>query len=133
MCLSRCSSATQVYVLRFFVGLAESAFYPGMQYVIGSWYRKDEIAKRSCIFQSCSAIATMFSGYLMAAVYHLGGKSGFKGWQWYDNYLSRSKSPADTSRLFIVDGIISLPIAIAGFCVLPDMPETTKLGTCLKM
>lgn len=25
----------------------------------------------------------MFSGYLMAAVYNLGGKGGFKGWQWY--------------------------------------------------
>jgi hypothetical protein len=33
---------------------------------------------------------------------------------------------ADRSRLFIVDGIISLPIAIAGFFVLPDVPETTK-------
>jgi hypothetical protein len=24
----------------------------------------------------------MFSGYLMAAVYHLDGVGGFKGWQW---------------------------------------------------
>lgn len=28
-------------------------------------------------------------------------------------------------RLFIVDGIITFPIAIAGFFVLPDLPETT--------
>lgn len=54
-----------------------------MQYIIGSWYRRDELAKRSCIFHTSSAIATMFSGYLMAAVYNLGGKGGFKGWQWY--------------------------------------------------
>ena len=64
-------------------GLAESTFYPGMQYIIGSWYRKDELAKRSCIFHTSSAIATMISGYLMAAVYHLNGRSGFAGWQWY--------------------------------------------------
>jgi ACS family pantothenate transporter-like MFS transporter len=82
MCLSRCNTATQIYVLRFFVGLAESAFYPGMQYVIGSWYRKDELAKRSCIFHTSSAIGTMFSGYLMAAVYHLEGIGGYRGWQW---------------------------------------------------
>lgn len=63
-------------------GLAESSFYPGMQYVIGSWYRRDELAKRSCIFHVSSAIATMCSGYLMAAVYHLGGRGGFAGWQW---------------------------------------------------
>jgi len=108
--LSRCETATQIYVLRFFIGLAESGFYPGMQYVIGSWYRSDELAKRSCIFHTSSAIASMFSGYLMAAVYRLGGKGGFKGWQW----------------LFIVDGIISLPIALAGYFVLPDLPETTN-------
>ncbi|THV04489.1 MFS general substrate transporter [Dendrothele bispora CBS 962.96] len=108
--LSRCSTAKQIYVLRFFIGLAESTFYPGMQYIIGSWYRKDELAKRSCIFHSSANIATMFSGYLMAAVYHLGGKAGLKGWQW----------------LFVVDGIISLPVALAGFFVLPDVPEISK-------
>ncbi|KAI9713230.1 MAG: hypothetical protein M1820_001216 [Bogoriella megaspora] len=108
--ISRCNHAKQIYVLRFFVGLAESTFYPGMQYIIGSWYRRDELAKRSCIFHTSAAIATMFSGYLMAAVYHLGGKGGFAGWQW----------------LFIVDGIISLPIALAGYFVLPDVPEITR-------
>lgn len=41
-----------------------------MQYVIGSWYRKDELAKRSCQASSTrasSALGTMFSGYFMAA------------------------------------------------------------------
>ncbi|OOF90060.1 hypothetical protein ASPCADRAFT_135471, partial [Aspergillus carbonarius ITEM 5010] len=64
--LSRSTNATHFYVLRFFIGLAESSFYPGMQYIIGSWYRKDELAKRSCIFHTSSGIASMFSGYLMA-------------------------------------------------------------------
>lgn len=111
MCLSRCTSAKQIYALRFLIGLAESTFYPGMQYVIGSWYRKDELAKRSCIFHTSSAIATMISGYLMAAVYHLGGRGGLAGWQW----------------LFIIDGVISLPIALAGFFVLPDVPEICRV------
>ncbi|KAF9884737.1 hypothetical protein FE257_001299 [Aspergillus nanangensis] len=105
--LSRCNTPTQFYVLRFFIGLAESTFYPGMQYIIGSWYRKDELAKRSCIFHTSSAIGSMFSGYLMAAVYKLEGRGGFRGWQW----------------LFIVDGIISLPIALSGYFLLPDVPE----------
>ncbi|KAL5337625.1 major facilitator superfamily domain-containing protein [Aspergillus crustosus] len=109
-CLSRCNTATQFYVLRFFIGLAESTFYPGMQYLIGSWYRKDELAKRSCIFHTSGGIAAMFSGYLMAAVYNLEGRSGFRGWQW----------------LFIIDGIISLPIALSGYWLLPDVPEIAK-------
>lgn len=106
----KCNNAQQIYVLRFFIGLAESTFYPGMQYIIGSWYRKDELAKRSCIFHTSSAIGTMFSGYLMAAVYHLGGRDGFKGWQW----------------LFIINTVISLPIALAGYFMIPDVPEITR-------
>jgi ACS family pantothenate transporter-like MFS transporter len=113
--------------VRFLVGLAESAFYPGMQYVIGSWYRKDELAKRSCIFHTSSALGTMFSGYLMAAVYHLGGKGGYKGWQWYESLSSGFRNYANHDRLFIVDGIISLPIALAGFFILPDVPEITRV------
>ncbi|KAF2448552.1 pantothenate transporter [Karstenula rhodostoma CBS 690.94] len=109
-CLARANSATTIYVLRFFIGLAESTFYPGMQYIIGSWYRKEELAKRSCIFHASSALGIMFSGYLMAAVYKLGGRDGMAGWQW----------------LFIVDGVISLPIAIAGFWFIPDVPEIAK-------
>ncbi|KAK7510479.1 pantothenate transporter [Phyllosticta citriasiana] len=109
-CLSQAKTPQQIYAIRFLVGLAESTFYPGMQYIIGSWYRKDELAKRSCIFHTSSSIATMFSGYLMAAVYNLGGKGGYRGWQW----------------LFIVDGIISLPVALLGFIVLPDIPEISK-------
>jgi hypothetical protein len=30
------------------------------------------------------------------------------------------------ARLFIIDGIISLPIAISGFFVLPDVPEISN-------
>ncbi|EPE06989.1 pantothenate transporter liz1 [Ophiostoma piceae UAMH 11346] len=107
---AKCSNSTQLYVLRFFIGLAESTFYPGMQYIIGSWYRREELAKRSCIFHAASAIGTMFSGYLMAAVYHLDGVHGYKGWQW----------------LFIIDTVISMPVAIAGFFMLPDVPEITR-------
>jgi len=29
-------------------------------------------------------------------------------------------------RLFIVDGIISLPIALLGYFILPDIPEIAK-------
>lgn len=108
--MSKCTSAKQIYVLRFFIGLAESGFYPGIQYIIGSWYRKDELAKRSCIFHASSAIGSMFSGYLMAAVYHLDGVDGYQGWQW----------------LFIINTVISLPIAIAGYFFFPDVPEICR-------
>ncbi|KAL1967292.1 hypothetical protein VTN77DRAFT_3338 [Rasamsonia byssochlamydoides] len=110
LALSKCNSPYQFYVIRFFVGLAESGYYPGIQYIVGSWYRRDELGKRSCIVQICSSIGSMVSGYLMAGVYHLGGVGGYKGWQW----------------LFLVDGLISLPMALSGYFIVPDVPEITK-------
>ncbi|CAG8961285.1 hypothetical protein HYFRA_00013564 [Hymenoscyphus fraxineus] len=108
--LARCTTAKQIYAVRFFIGLAESGFYPGMQYIIGRWYRKDELAKRSCLFHVSSALAAMFSGYLMTGMIQLDGIHGLAGWQW----------------LFLIDGAIGLPICIAGYFVLPDVPEICK-------
>lgn len=87
--------ARDFYADHQLLGLAESSFYPGMQYVIGSWYRRDELAKRSCIFHVSSAIATMCSGYLMASVYHLEGRGGFAGWQWSVSLLEFWTSEAN--------------------------------------
>ncbi|KAI1068225.1 hypothetical protein LB507_004210 [Fusarium sp. FIESC RH6] len=109
--LTKCTNSTQLYVLRFFIGLAESTFYPGMQYIIGSWYRKDELAKRSCLFHAMGNVGSMVSGYLMAGSHNLDGVHGYHGWQW----------------LFITNTVVSLPIAISGFFFLPDLPEITKV------
>lgn len=76
--LIKCTNFKSMYALRFFVGLSEAAFNPGTLYILGSWYRKDELAKRSCIFQASSFVGAMFSGYLMAATYNLDGVHGWK-------------------------------------------------------
>jgi ACS family pantothenate transporter-like MFS transporter len=75
-----------------------------------------------------SVLGAMFSGYLMAAVYRLNGVGGYRGWQWYlISYMSSGDLKTNSDhRLFIVDGIISLPIALTGFWLLPDVPEIAK-------
>jgi len=104
-------SVPQIYALRFLIGLCEGAFFPVIIYVIGSWYTKQERAKRVTLFYCTSTLAGMFSGYLQAAAYkNLGGKFGHSGWQW----------------LFIICGIISLPVGIIGFYFNPDFPENTR-------
>ncbi|KAF3057206.1 Pantothenate transporter liz1 [Daldinia childiae] len=110
-CLAAAKTSNHVIAIRFLVGLAESIFYPAAHTILGSWYKPSELGKRACIFHASSAAASMFSGYLQAGVYRgLNGVNGFAGWQW----------------LFIMDGIISLPICIAGFFILPDLPENTR-------
>jgi ACS family pantothenate transporter-like MFS transporter len=53
----------------------------------------------------------MFSGFLQAAAFtNLSGVGGYAGWRW----------------LFIVDGIITLPLALAGFLFFPNLPQSGK-------
>jgi ACS family pantothenate transporter-like MFS transporter len=110
-CLAAVTTSNHVIAIRFFVGLLESIFYPAAHMILGSWYKPSELAKRACIFHASSAAASMFSGYLQAGVYKgMNGLHGLPGWKW----------------LFIMDGIISTVVAIAGFWLIPDLPENSR-------
>ncbi|KAH8675048.1 major facilitator superfamily domain-containing protein [Ilyonectria robusta] len=111
ICTSSVKSYKALYGLRFLVGLFESGFYPGIHYMLGSWYTPREIGKRSMIFWLAGSIGTMFSGFLQAAAYtNLHGVHGRAGWRW----------------LFIIDGIITLPLALAGYIFFPNLPQDGK-------
>ncbi|OAA59717.1 major facilitator superfamily transporter [Niveomyces insectorum RCEF 264] len=110
-CSAAVKTPSQLFAMRFLVGLCEGAFFPSITYLITSWYTRSERGKRTTLFYSTSTAASMFSGYLQAAAYkNLSGKLGHEGWQW----------------LFIVCGVISLPIGILGYFFNPDFPETTR-------
>ncbi|EXJ87535.1 hypothetical protein A1O3_04495 [Capronia epimyces CBS 606.96] len=110
-CTSAVSSVSQLYALRFLIGLCESAYFPVVIYMVGAWYTKTERGKRVTLFYSSATLAGMFSGYLQAGAYKgLDGKLGHSGWQW----------------LYIICGIISLPIGVLGYFLFPDFPETTR-------
>lgn len=110
-CASAVTTVPQLFAVRFLVGLCEGAFFPTIIYLISSWYTRGERAKRVTLFYSTANLASMFSGYLQAGAYSgLDGRYGRAGWQW----------------LFIVCGIISLPIGVLGFFFNPDFPENTR-------
>lgn len=81
-----------------------------MQYVLGSWYKKTELGKRTAIFSCAAYVGTMISGYLQSAVLAgLNGTNGIAAWRW----------------VFIIDGVITVFIAVFGIVFFPDTPETT--------
>lgn len=111
MVSAACKTYQQLMAVRFFQGLIEASTYCGTLYIIGSWYKPLEIAKRTAIFTASGQAGTMFAGVMMTAIHKsMDGYSGLAGWQW----------------VFIIDGIITLPIAIMGFLYFPDTPELTK-------
>lgn len=111
LCTTWAHSATHLYVIRFFVGLFESGYYPGLLFLIGSWYTKDELAKRSNIFQAATAGGTLLCGLIQGGIYSsLNGKGGYSGWRW----------------CFAIDALISFPIAVGAFFMIPDLPTVIK-------
>ncbi|KAK7417783.1 hypothetical protein QQZ08_011479 [Neonectria magnoliae] len=60
-------------------------------------------------FSTFYSIGAVFAGYMQAAPHAgLDGKLGMEGWRW----------------VFVVDGISSLPIALAGFFLSPGLPTS---------
>lgn len=97
--LYKCNTASEFYALRFCIGLFESAAWPGIEYTLGSWYRKSELARRSALFVISGVLGQMFSGYLQSALYSgMEGHGGMSAWRW----------------LFIFDFIIAIPVAVYG-------------------
>ncbi|KAH8695195.1 putative allantoate permease [Talaromyces proteolyticus] len=110
-CSAAVKTTSQLYAVRFLVAICEGTYFPTIVYILGSWYTRSERGKRMTIFYATASFAGMFSGYLQAGAYRgLNGVFGHSGWQW----------------LFIICGVISLPIAILGYFFYPDFPETTR-------
>lgn len=110
MCSAACKTYQQFCVVRFFQGFMEASIYSGTIYVLGSWYKPSEIAKRTAIFTAVGQVGSMFAGIMMTAMHKtLEGKSGLKGWQW----------------VFIIDGLMGIPIGLFGFFTFPNLPEST--------
>ncbi|TPX13698.1 uncharacterized protein E0L32_005901 [Thyridium curvatum] len=110
MVCAACNSFSHLAAVRFFQGMIEASTYSGTQYIIGSWYKGPEVGKRIGLFQASGMVGTMFAGIMMTAIWKtMNGVAGLPGWRWS----------------FIIDGIITIPVAIFGFIFFPDLPETT--------
>ncbi|KAL4963160.1 major facilitator superfamily domain-containing protein [Aspergillus stella-maris] len=65
------------------------------------------------VFESSTSglVGTMFSGFIQGGVHEsLDGARGLPGWRW----------------LFVIDFCITVPVAIYGYFMFPDTPETTR-------
>ncbi|KAL2149001.1 hypothetical protein VTH82DRAFT_1687 [Thermothelomyces myriococcoides] len=104
----RSNSFAELAAYRFLVGLFESAFFPAMHYIFGAWYRGDEIARRGGVFYVGLTLGTLTAGLIQAgASARLEGVRGLAGWRW----------------MYIICSLITIPIGILGYVVLPGTPD----------
>ncbi|TLS22226.1 uncharacterized protein PpBr36_10051 [Pyricularia pennisetigena] len=104
MCQCRADSFVELAAYRFCIGFFEGAFYPAMSYVLGSWYRGSELARRGGLSSIGVNVGNMSAGLIAAGVtQHLQGYAGITAWRW----------------IYIICGIMTFPVAIMGFFLLP--------------
>ena len=116
-------------VVRFLLGFFEAAFYPGCVTTLSAWYVRKELSLRTGIFYCGSMLSGAFSGLIAAGVTkNMNGKLGLSSWRWSVMILSamRIERSPRRYRLFILEGSITVAVAICAVFILPNFPETTK-------
>lgn len=112
--ISAATSAAQSFggllAVRFFLGFVEAAYFPGCLFFLSSWYTRKELGFRTAILYSGSLMSGAFSGLITAGITgNLDGKRRLRAWRW----------------LFIIEGTITIFIALFAVLVLPNFPRTT--------
>lgn len=96
-------------VLRAFLGVFEAGLFPGAVFIIGSWYRQWETARRVSIFYMASLLASGFGSIFAYALSLIRVGDGMyrAGWRW----------------IFIIEGIVTVAAGLVAPFFLVEFPE----------
>jgi MFS family permease len=103
-------SATQLYVLRFLLGVAEAGFFPGIIVYLTYWFRARELATTVALFTAAIPVSYIIgaplSTWIMDNVHWL----QWSGWRWM---LLLEGAPA------VIGGVLC-------YCYLADRPKDAR-------
>jgi MFS family permease len=101
---------TSFYLSRAALGVCEGGFIPGVILFATYFYKSKELAMRLAFFWSSLNIARVISALLAAGILEMRGIEGKTGWLW----------------LFLLEGLLTVGIALVSFIWLPASPTQTK-------
>jgi D-galactonate transporter len=106
------SSETSFYVVRFFLGVAEAGFFPGIILYMTYWYPAERRARMIGLFMTAIALSSVIGGPLSGWIMRTfaDGAMGLKDWQW----------------LFVLEGVPSVIMGIVTFFYLDDSIDHAK-------
>ena len=94
--------------LRFFMGLTEAGYGPGIPYLLSFFYLREELGLRAGLFLSAAPLANTFAGALAFGI--TSGSPGIAKWR----------------VLFLVEGLPTIAMAAVAWFFLPDSPEKAR-------
>jgi hypothetical protein len=101
---------TSFYLGRAAIGLCEGGFIPGVILFATYFYKSKELSIRLACFWSTLNIARVISALLAAGILEMRGIGGHPGWFW----------------LFVLEGLLTITVAVLSFLYLPASPTDTK-------
>lgn len=102
-----CHNFEGMMAARWFLGVAEAGLFPGINYYLSCWYKRNEFGIRAAVFFSAAAVSGSFGGLLAAAIGQMDGIGGKGGWAW----------------IFILEGIATVVVGVASFWMVFDFPD----------
>jgi len=102
-------SPAQFYWIRFFLGVAEAGFFPGLVVYISHWYRPEDRGKAVAMFMAAIPAAQIV-GAPLAALLLRAHWWGYDGWRW----------------LLTLEGLPAVALGTATLFYLTDRPEQAR-------
>lgn len=100
----------EFYTVRFFLGVAEAGFFPGVVYYLSQWFPASVRARTVSRFYVALPLSSVFMGALAGVLLNLQGRMGLAGWQW----------------LFLAEGVPALILSVIFLFYLPNTPRDAK-------
>ncbi|KXS16089.1 MFS general substrate transporter [Gonapodya prolifera JEL478] len=110
MCMGFCNNLAGLAVARFFLGVAEAGYFPGMMFYLSIWYSQREFGTRCSLFYCSANLAGAFGGLIAYGVSFMNGLGGYAGWRW----------------IFILEGVPAIICGVLTWWVLPGFPHTVS-------
>lgn len=103
-------NATQLYVLRFLLGVAEAGFFPGIIVYLTFWFRQKELATTVALFTAAIPVSYIIgapmSTWIMDNIHWL----NWSGWRW----------------MLVLEGVPAVMGGIICYVYLIDRPQDAK-------
>ncbi len=100
------TTPTSFYTLRFFTGVAEAGFFPGMVLYFTHWFPAEKRGQVMALFMSAIPVSGLIGGPLSGWMldHFSAGQGGLAGWQW----------------LFLLQGLPTVLLGVAVFFYLSE-------------
>jgi len=107
VCMAFVRTPTQLYVVRFFLGVFEAGFFPGIVLYLSYWFpstRRAGVVSWMIVGSAVSGVVGgIASGYIM---HYMNGMLSLPGWQW----------------MFIVEGGPAVVLGVLAYWAIEDRP-----------